>query len=108
MPSRYPDGVSSLATVLETQLRGVECPLSPARRAAVRECVCEYVDVTKALGWPPERVIAAVKQIAVEAGLAPSYSVTSTAVHLSGTDRLVADIVDWSIARYYDGTDATR
>jgi len=36
---------------------------------ALRDEVCAIVDEMKAAGWPPERAIIAIKQIATEAGL---------------------------------------
>ena len=59
----------------------------------LRTLVCGYVDVLKAAGYPPERVVIAVKAAARDAGLRYSTILES---------RLALDrIVRWAIAEYY-------
>ncbi len=98
MPTPYTGDLGSLATQLQHQLSRIDFPLSQALRATVYECVCEYVDAAKTLGWPPERVIAEVKQVAAETGF---RSVASTAPRRRGADLLLDDMVAWCIERYY-------
>jgi hypothetical protein len=98
MPSLYDADASPLATKLEGQLSRLEFPLSPATRAAVRECVCEYVDSAKAQGWPPERIIVEIKHIAAHVGF---RSVLATAPRRRSSDLLLGDMVGWCIRRYY-------
>jgi hypothetical protein len=66
--------------------------------------VSRYVDERKELGWTPQRVIVAVKQIAHDAGLSPSARVAGAPPdgNMTPTDRLLVDIVGWCIDRYYD------
>lgn len=63
--------------------------------------VCAVVDELKAAGWPPERVLVAVKQIADEAGLRPSAAVLSASRPLTDRDTKLVQIVQWCIERYY-------
>jgi hypothetical protein len=65
--------------------------------------VCEVVEELKAAGWPPERTIVAIKQIAAEAGLLESRSVLSLTVReLDARDALTVKLVRWCIECYYD------
>ena len=86
---------------LRRQLADVEFPLSGDKRADIRRCVDEYVDSLRALEWPPERVIVAVKRIANDVGLNSSARVTLPAASISDPDRLLVDMVGWCIQRYY-------
>lgn len=71
---------------------------------ALRDEVCALVDDLKALGWPPERTIIAIKEIAVDAGLVPSRGVLVRDRDLDPRDALVAKLVRWTIECYYDST----
>jgi hypothetical protein len=75
-------------------------PLTPSTRDGVKDAVCEYVARRHARGWPPERVIVALKQVAREAGLYPSHRVTADE-HLSAPDKLLVEMVGWCIEAYY-------
>jgi len=71
------------------------------RQAVLCGRVHQAVDDLRAAGWPPERVIVAMKQIAADAGLQPSrrlYVVTET-VH--DKDVLLIDMIGWTIRRYF-------
>lgn len=68
---------------------------------ALRNEVCAVVDHLKAAGWPPERVIVAVKRIADDAGLRPSRAVLSATGDLSPDDALLVRMTQWCIERYY-------
>ena len=70
----------------------------------LRDEVCGVVDEVKAAGWPPERAIIAVKEIAQEAGLTVSQGVLVRDRDLSPRDALLAKIVRWTIECYYDTT----
>lgn len=89
------------ANRLRLVLLDVEFPLSVAKRADIERCVDDYVDSLKALHWPPERVIVAVKRIAHDAGMHPSPRVVRTDTSISARDKLLVDMVGWSINRYY-------
>jgi len=60
------------ATELRSQLASLHVPVDRTTRVALRVRVSRYVDETKRLGWTPQRVIVAVKQIAHDAGLSRS------------------------------------
>ena len=68
---------------------------------AIRARVGGVVDDLKAAGWPPERVIIAVKQIAADAGLSPSRSVLSATLPLNEYDAAIVNMVRWCIEQYY-------
>jgi len=89
------------AAALHIQLSGLKVPLSPATRTTVYAGVCEYVDAVKAMGWPPERVIVAVKRIAADAGVQSSTRMMLTGGALTDRDQLLVDLVGWCIERYY-------
>jgi hypothetical protein len=97
--------VSSLATQLGTSLGEIRFPLSPADYAGLRERVLAYVDATKRLGWPPERIIVEVKQIVADAGLGSSWRRTPTGRPLTAVDSLRADVVNWCIHHFYASHD---
>jgi hypothetical protein len=86
---------------LRRQLEAARFPLDASTRAAVRQCVFDYVDLMKANGCLPERVIVAVKRVAHDAGLDPSRSVIQRHTPISETDTLLVDMVGWSIQRFY-------
>jgi hypothetical protein len=68
---------------------------------SLRDEVCAVVDELKGAGWPPERVIVAVKRIADDAGLRPSRNVLSATGDLSPDDALLVRMVQWCIERNY-------
>ena len=69
---------------------------------ALRDEVCAVVDELKAAGWPPERAIIAIKEIAHEAGLTQSRGVLVRGRDLTPHDALLARVVRWTIECYYD------
>jgi hypothetical protein len=69
---------------------------------ALRDEVCDVVEELKRLGWPPERAIIAIKEIAEEAGLTQSRQVLLKNRDLDARDALLAKIVRWTIECYYD------
>jgi len=68
----------------------------------LRELVCSVVDELKAAGWPPERSIIAIKEIAQEVGLTQSQGVLVRDRDLTPRDALLATLVRWTIECYYD------
>jgi hypothetical protein len=69
----------------------------------LRDQVCAVVDDLKAAGWPPERAIVAVKEIANEAGLMQTRNVLSLKnLNLDARDALMVRVVKWCIDCYYD------
>jgi hypothetical protein len=68
---------------------------------ALRDEVCDVVEELKALDWPPERAIIAIKEIAEEAGLTQSQRVLLKNRELDARDALVAKVVRWTIECYY-------
>lgn len=71
---------------------------------ALHDEVCTVVDELKAAGWPPERAIIAMKEIAFEAGLTQSQGVLVRDRDLTPRDALLAKVVRWTIECYYDTT----
>jgi hypothetical protein len=70
----------------------------------LRDEVCAVVDDLKSAGWPPERAIIAIKEIADEAGLTQSRGVLVRGSELNPRDALLAKVVRWTIECYYDTT----
>lgn len=70
-------------------------------RDALKESVCAFADDKRRLGWPPERVLVALKEHARAAG----FRITPPSVPLIGQrtdmDMLLKDVVRWCIERYY-------
>lgn len=86
-------------TTVATSLEGGQAP--GVSESDLRAQVCAAVDDLHDLGWPPERVIIAIKQLAGEAGLRPSRSFLSVSRELEWSDALLARIVRWCIEQYY-------
>jgi hypothetical protein len=78
--------------------------LYDARDKDLKDEVCSVVDDLKAAGWPPERAIIAMKEIAQEAGLTQSQRVLVRDTDLAPRDALLAKVVRWTIECYYDTT----
>jgi hypothetical protein len=95
----HQDGVLQKATLLRHQIGSLALPLGSSDHEALRAAVCAYADELKRLGWPPERVIVNVKQLAREGGLAPSPWMVLTEA-TNPADNLLVEIVGWCIARY--------
>ena len=86
---------------LQQRLTAVRPPVDPTTEAEVRELVWAFVDEGKAAGWPPERIIVAIKQIAREAGLMPTALVIQRNVAPTLVDKFLVDMVGWCIHRYF-------
>jgi hypothetical protein len=69
-------------------------PPSESARAELRARVCAAVDELRSAGWPIEKIIVRMKEVAAEVGYSP---------RLVGRehDALVAEVVRWCIDRYY-------
>ena len=87
---------------LRQALSGLPGTLNAEAKARLRERVDAYVDETRALGWPIERVIVALKQIAAEAGLRSSTDVLRVKGGLEARDALLLDVVRWCVERYFE------
>jgi hypothetical protein len=61
---------------------------------ALKKLICAAVDELKGMGWPIERIIIHVKEVASEAGL-PRHS------DPAGREAIVSDVVRWCIDRYF-------
>jgi hypothetical protein len=59
------------------------------------------VDDLRQHGWPPERVIIAVKQVAADAGLRASRSMLMIADQATPTDAAIQQVVRCCIEQYY-------
>ncbi|SRR5690348_12071368 len=87
----------------DTLARALATPDRSWEEKVMHDQVCEVVEDLKAAGWPPERTIIAIKQIAGDAGLLESRSVLSLTVQdLDARDTLMTKLVRWCIECYYD------
>jgi hypothetical protein len=89
------ESVARASTTLAT-------PAHSITDSKLRDEVCDVVDELKRLGWPPERAVIAIKEIAEEAGLTQSQRVLLKNRELDARDALVAKIVRWTIECYYN------
>jgi len=89
------------ATALQERLASICVPPDPATERDIERLVLDYVDERKAAGWPVERIIIAMKQIAREAGIRPSPFMTKPHGPITTTDELLVEMVGWCIRRYY-------
>jgi hypothetical protein len=71
-------------------------------RVVLKNRACVYVDELKDAGWPPERVIVAVKHLANDAGFRTSSGVLYNGQLESSGDSMLVDLVGWCIHRYYE------
>lgn len=94
--------VLALRDTLARAATTVNSSLYNATDHVLHDEVCAVVDELRAAGWPPERAIIAVKEIAFEAGLTQSQRVLARNADLSPRDALLANVVRWSIECYYD------
>jgi hypothetical protein len=95
-----------MAKSLTARVAAAQFPLSGAAEREIQKRVWDYADTLKEAGFPPERVIVAVKRVAGDAGVHPTSRVTAMPTELDGRDKLLADMVNWCIERYYDHSDA--
>ena len=86
----------------ESLARALSSPPGEWEEKKLRDEVCSVVEELKAAGWPPERAIVAVKEIATEAGLEQSRNVLMLNRDLDARDALLVKVVRWCIECYYD------
>jgi hypothetical protein len=104
-PARSPRSATSLREALATSAPFGSNLRDRELEAELRRQVCAFVNELQAAGWPPERVLNSVKQIAWESGLAPSPSFTIEDQALTDRDTLLARIVRWTVDHYFDHLD---
>lgn len=93
--------IANAGDALHQALRLTRMPPDSAERRAIRELVFAFVDERRRLGWPPERVVIGVKQIARDAGLRPSRLVIDRDARITPSDGLLGQMIEWCIDRYY-------
>ena len=86
----------------ESLVRALSSPPREWEEKRLHDEVCSVVEDLKAAGWPPERAIVAVKEIATEAGLEQSRNVLMLNRDLDARDALLVKVVRWCIECYYD------
>jgi hypothetical protein len=86
---------------LRDALATLDVPVSMDSRADIEARVCEYVDSLRALDWPPERIIVAVKRAANEAGFHASRGVWDPSLKTWSREELLTALVGWCIAHYF-------
>jgi hypothetical protein len=97
-----------LATIPEiVALRNALQPASlvdTAKLRSLRPVVDAAVDTLKGRGFPPERMLIAIKAVAQNAGLRPTAleHVDVESPELLAVNRLFDAIVIWAIARYFE------
>src|SRR4051812_32061149 len=87
---QMPDSAAWNAIRATLENVAIEHPIGPGDREALRLRVCTAVDELKAMGWPIERIIIRLKELAREIGFA-RYSDSGR------RDSLIDDTVKWCI-----------
>jgi hypothetical protein len=84
---------------LSAALRDYEFSGAPGAHETVCLAICGCVDIMRAMGWAPERVVVAIKRIARHSGFDSSHGTGArrTADH----DRCVEGFVSHAIRRYF-------
>lgn len=82
--------------------RLVDFPEAASAQARDELCrdVWAFVDETKALGWPPEKVIVVLKAIARDAGFPPVWRCVAPSL-LDRKARLLLEMVAWCVERFF-------
>ena len=93
--------VVALREFLRTIVANQPSLVDGVQQEQLRERVCAVVDELRDAGWPPERVIVAIKQIASDAGLHPSRTILSATSPLDAGDSVLVQMVRWCIGRYF-------
>jgi hypothetical protein len=98
---QFPAAVLLRETLAGMRPHGESVLRDVVRREQLRQQVHAVVDDLKGVGWPPERVVISVKQIAADVGLCPSPHFSRASQALANSDALLADVVRWCIERYF-------
>jgi hypothetical protein len=77
-------------------------PPAVSDRALLQQRVFAAVDELKSLGWPIERVVIRLKEVAMEVGLRSSRTAIPIGTSAGEREEIVAEVVTWCIERYYD------
>jgi hypothetical protein len=67
----------------------------------VRSALASYVEELRDDGLPIEKAISAVKQVAADVGVRPSSDFPLADVDLASNDRLLVNLVTWTVLHYY-------
>lgn len=91
-----------VGVTLQQWLLLANVPVDERSQRELQAYVWNYVDDRKRAGWPVERVIIAMKQIARDAGLKPSSFIVRPEAKITSMDELLVEMVGWCIRRYYE------
>lgn len=94
-----PAGVALRASLVSLATRSA--PIDASDKALLRQRVFAAVDELKAVGWPVERLIVRLKEVALEVGFRPSRNASSMGPQVNDREAVVAEVVQWCIDRYY-------
>jgi len=90
-------------SALRSYVGTLRLPLSAQVQPKLRQRVCWYVDALKGDGAPPERVIVQLKDLVRDSADVPPIE-----QRIDEFNRLVVDVIGWSIERYYLDVVAAR
>lgn len=99
---------NDVGSVLQERLASLRFPTADDAQRELQRCVWAYVDDRKAAGWPAERVIIAVKQLARDVGIKPSTIIVKRDARPTTRDEFLVDMIGWCIHRYYRQDERTR
>ena len=77
-------------------------PLDATATARLRSALDQYVNELRRAEWPIDQVIVAVKRLAANAGVRPSSDLPLLDDELAPSDRLLIDMLRWSVEAYLD------
>lgn len=97
--SDAPAGVALRASLASLAARSDV--LGASDKAGLRERVFAAVDELKSMGWPIERVVVRLKEVAREVGFRPARNPSPTPSQPHDREAVVGDVVRWCIERYY-------
>ena len=95
-----PASVAAELLLFHLQLRSP--PLDAAATARLRSALHQYVDELRRADWPIDQVVVSVKRLAAHAGVRPSSALPLLDEELEPADRLLIDMLRWSVEAYYD------
>src|SRR3712207_4794075 len=75
---------------------------APAPTPELREAVCDYVRELKARGYPPERMLVAVKTVVAEGGIRRKAWADRDLTAIHPESEVIDHVVTWCVEQYFE------
>lgn len=98
----YPQPAGKAVRASLESIANKSSPLSETDASLLRERVCEAVRELKATGWPVERIIVRLKEVASDVGFRPPRKRQLTAIELDQREAIWESILTQCIEEYYN------